>query len=206
MTKQNESEQSGKKSQREIRREKMEQEQRQKTLRIALPIGLVVLAILALVLYRVFEPEVAGIVKVDAAIANQHDADLTYDMENLPPLPPMGGPHNPAWQNCGVYTNPVEPQYAIHSMEHGAVWVTYRPDLSDADVKTLQDLARGKTYILLSPYPGLASPIVLTTWNIQLQVDSASDARIADFINRYKGLSPEAGASCSDGVGAPAFK
>src|SRR5512143_1979998 len=43
-------------------------------------------------------------------------------------LPPVFGEHYPAWQNCGIYDQPVELGSALHSMEHGAVWLTYRPD------------------------------------------------------------------------------
>ena len=34
---------------------------------------------------------------------------------------PMGGVHNPVWASCGIYTSEIAPEYAIHSMEHGAV-------------------------------------------------------------------------------------
>jgi len=40
-------------------------------------------------------------------------------------LPPMGGTHNQVWQNCGVYETPLRSDLAVHSLEHGAVWITY---------------------------------------------------------------------------------
>src|SRR5215217_3837704 len=46
-----------------------------------------------------------------------------------PQVPPVGGPHNPIWVNCGVYEQPVPSEMAVHSLEHGAVWITYRLDL-----------------------------------------------------------------------------
>lgn len=117
--------------------------------------------------------------------------------------PPVGGVHNPIWQNCGVYSAPIASEYAVHSMEHGAVWVTYRPDLGEADVAKLRALVDGRSYTLLSPFPGLPSPVVISAWNHQLAVDSASDPRLKRFLDKYEGgpQAPERGAACSGGVG-----
>jgi MFS family permease len=49
---------------------------------------------------------------------------------------------------------------AVHSLKHGAVWITYRPDLPEGQVETLRDLVQGQTYILVSPYPDLPSPVM----------------------------------------------
>ena len=44
--------------------------------------------------------------------------------------PPAGGNQSATWQNCGVYDQPIRDEYAVHSLEHGAVWITYRPNLT----------------------------------------------------------------------------
>lgn len=118
--------------------------------------------------------------------------------------PPAGGEHNPAWLNCGVYDQPVPNENAVHSMEHGAVWVTYDPSLSDAALETLRSKLPS-TYIVLSPFEGLPSDIVLSGWNSQLQVDDADDPRIAEFLEEYwKSQNvPEPGALCTGAIDAP---
>jgi hypothetical protein len=81
-----------------------------------------------------------------------------------PQSPPVGGTHNYNWQNCmgDVYDAPIASEHAVHSMEHGAVWIAYNPDkLSKADVETLAKKVRGKEYMLMSPYQGLDKPISL---------------------------------------------
>jgi hypothetical protein len=90
-------------------------------------------------------------------------------------------------------------------MEHGAVWVTYRPDLAQADVTKLRDLVHGKPYVLLSPYPNLPSPVVASAWGLQLKLDKADDARLAQFISEYANgpQNPEPGAPCSGAMGEP---
>ena len=62
----------------------------------------------------------------------------------------------------------------MHSLEHGAVWITYNPDAAQptADIATLAKLVDGRSGRLLSPYAGLGSTISLQSWNHQLSVDS----------------------------------
>lgn len=190
-----------KRSKKEIRREQVAREKRMRALRIWVPIAVVVLGMVGLLIYRVTRPEVEGVTVVDAAAANQHDDELQFASGGIPP---MGGPHFSQWQNCGIYDEPIQTGNAIHSMEHGAVWITYDPALPAEDVAALEDMVRGEAYTLLSPYPDQASAIVLTVWDRQLEVDSVDDARVAEFIDRYKQVSgPEAGAGCSNGVGVP---
>jgi hypothetical protein len=125
-------------------------------------------------------------------------------------VPPAGGDHNPVWLNCGIYNHPVPNVHAVHSLEHGTVWITYRPSLPQASVLKLRALVRSEydgaqRYVLLSPYPGLPSPIVATAWGNQLFLKSASDPRIKQFIEYFR-QGPqdlERGAYCSGGVGNP---
>ena len=131
-----------------------------------------------------------------------------HDNETIIPTgerPPAGGVHHDAWQNCGVYVEPIGPENAVHSLEHGAVWITYRPDLATKDVLYLRELVKDQAYLLLSPYPGQVSPITLTAWGVQLELDSAEDNRLPAFIARYRlgPTTPERGAPCSGGVGSP---
>ncbi len=118
--------------------------------------------------------------------------------------PPVGGPHDPTLLNCGIYDKPVRNENAVHDLEHGAVWITYRPDLAVGQVDSLRRVA-GQTYVTLSPYPGLPAPVVVTGWGAQLRLDSASDPRLSKFIAKYKqsAKAPEPGASCVGGIGTP---
>lgn len=102
--------------------------------------------------------------------------------------PPVGGPHHPQWQDCNgaVYPEPVIDVHAVHSMEHGAVWVTYRPDLAPDQVELLAARVRDTEKIFMSPYPGLDPPISLQAWGYQLKVDDASDDRIDEFIRALR--------------------
>ncbi|AKH16891.1 MULTISPECIES: DUF3105 domain-containing protein [Deinococcus] len=117
--------------------------------------------------------------------------------------PPAGGPHNPAWQNCGVYDRPLYNEYVVHSLEHGAVWITYRPDLDAAQVAALKTLVEGRPYTILSPYEGLDTPVAASAWGAQLKVEQADDSRLKAFLDKYEqgATAPERGASCSGAYG-----
>jgi hypothetical protein len=136
-------------------------------------------------------------------------------------LPPVGGPHNPVWMNAGVYTKPVPTERAVHNLEHGAVWITYDPNLPAAEVKQLTTFVTKQTliaepasavgfsgesnrYIDLTPWASntLPSPIVISSWGYQLRLTSPTDPRLQQFVDtfRYKQkYSPEFGGPV-DGV------
>ncbi|PVU81539.1 hypothetical protein DDP54_15990 (plasmid) [Cellulomonas sp. WB94] len=121
-----------------------------------------------------------------------------------PQTPPVGGDHAETLTNCGVYTTPVKNEQAVHSLEHGAVWVTYSPDLPADQVAILAGVVGKNSYGLLSPFPGLSSPVVASAWGLQLTMSSASDPRLPAFVAKYANgpQTPEPGAACSGGVGA----
>jgi len=135
-------------------------------------------------------------------VGAQHVADGT--VVQYAESPPVGGEHYNAWQNCGYYSQPIRNENAVHSLEHGAVWIAYRPDLPQDQIDQLRQLAE-QDYILVSPYPELQSPVVATAWNNQLALDSAGDPRLQQFIRYFKEgpQTPEPGARCTGGVGQP---
>jgi hypothetical protein len=120
--------------------------------------------------------------------------------------PPVGGDHNVQWQECmgNVYAKPIANEHAVHSLEHGAVWITYRPDLPKDQVKALEKKVVGKDYMMISPYEGLDKPISLQAWGLQLKVDKASDGRVDTFIDNFRHSASVEGltATCSQGVQA----
>jgi hypothetical protein len=141
-----------------------------------------------------------GIVTFSGLARDHVNGPITY-----PQVPPVGGPHNPVWLNCGIYDRPAPNENAVHSLEHGAVWITYQPDLPATDVARLRSLVRNHAYAILSPYPGLPARVVASAWGVQLKATGADDSRLAQFIKTYEQgpQTPEPGAPCSGGRGVP---
>jgi hypothetical protein len=128
----------------------------------------------------------------------QHDDTFNAWTEN----PPVGGIHNNTWQQCGYYAAPIVTGMGVHSMEHGAVWITYSRDLPQDEIDKLKAIAEGQDFILVSPYDGLPTPIVVTSWNHQMQLQTYDETKIDQFIKVFKNnktYTPEFGATCATG-------
>ncbi len=127
-------------------------------------------------------------------------ASVKYDTS-----PPIGGDHSQIWADCAgtVYPNAIANENAVHMLEHGSVWITYKPGLAADQVATLAKLVNGVDRMAMSPYPGLTSNISLQSWGYQLFVDNASDPRIQEFIGALRNnpkTTPEqaSGVTCAD--------
>jgi hypothetical protein len=160
---------------------------------------LVIIGIVTLNSYINRPIDIEGVERLPS-ISGTHQESVNYQH-----IPPAGGPHAPVWQNCGVYLDPVKDETAVHSLEHGAIWITYRPNLPDSEVARLRNVSWHSDSRLLSPYPNLPSPIVVTAWGYQLQLDSAGDERLAQFLRQYERAStaPEPTGFCNGGEGQP---
>lgn len=141
---------------------------------------------------------------IDGVLRYQNSPGHTVEPVVYPQTPPAGGPHNPSWLNCGIYSEAVPSTLAVHSMEHGAVWVTYHPELGADAIATLRE-HMPSTYVVMSPFAGLPTPIVLSAWNAQLAVNGPDDPRIPQFFEEYwrNQNVPEPGALCSGGIEGP---
>lgn len=143
-----------------------------------------------------YSSEIEGVEYYASLIATHVNTPVTY-----PLTPPVGGSHSPVWQTCGVYSEPIANEHAVHSLEHGAVWITYQPDLPADQIQTLQNLTRQSSHRLLSPYVSITSPVIVSSWGYQLRLESADDPRLAQFVAQYEQgpNTPEPGATCSGG-------
>ncbi|MEN9620131.1 MAG: hypothetical protein RL499_324 [Actinomycetota bacterium] len=144
--------------------------------------------------------EIEGLQTFEGLEAVHVETAVDYEMS-----PPAGGPHNPAWLNCGIYELPVQAENAVHSLEHGAVWITYDPAVvTGADLDALRS-KMPRSYIILSPFEGLQAPVVASAWGAQIELDGVADPRLEQFIVKYRQSpdAPEPGALCSQAIDGP---
>lgn len=145
--------------------------------------------------------EIEGVFVVPVPDANHVEGAVEYVTS-----PGVGGDHAAGWQNCGFYTVPVIEEQAVHSLEHGAVWITFNDSTTDIDKLVLETIALKEGHTLVSPYPGQESPIVMSAWGRQVSLQSLEDPLFEQFIDMYRGegpTTPEPGATCSGAFGVP---
>ena len=144
--------------------------------------------------------DIEGVETFPIGSASHVPGDVEYEQN-----PPVGGDHSAVWQNCGVYTEPIDAVNAVHSLEHGAVWLTYDPSLPADQIEALEERAASNTYVLVSPMEDLPTPVVASAWGLQLQLEDATDQRLDAFLRMYvRGeQTPEPGAACTGGTGTP---
>ncbi len=141
-----------------------------------------------------------GVEEFNVGKAGQHtQANVDYEQD-----PPVAGEHNPIWQNSAFYEEPIRNENAVHTLEHGAVWITYSPDLPQDQQEALREIVEGQDCLLASPYPGLpaGTPLVASAWGAQVQLTGVDDPNLQRFIRSYrKGpQTPEPGATCTGGI------
>ena len=153
-------------------------------------IGLVTIAAVVLAGWFIFKPgtELSGVEK-PAFSGSDHVAQggsVQYSTAT-----PTSGNHDPRSPNCGIFTSQVPLELAVHSLEHGAVVIWYRPDLQETLLPGLQELIDGwDSHVLISPNSGISEPIVATAWNRLKRYDEL-DPELDEFIETYRRRGPE---------------
>ena len=137
----------------------------------------------------------AGVVRTFEVASRKHlTGGFRYDQ-----TPPVGGDHSSAWQECGYYERAISPERGVHSMEHGAVWITFRSGLGRDDMSRLRRLAESRDHVLVSRWNGeLPAPLVASAWGRQVILRSAAARELQEFVDMYAGGSqaPEQGVPC----------
>ncbi len=113
--------------------------------------------------------------------------------------PPVGGDHSSAWQECGYYGRTITPERGVHSMEHGAVWITFRSGIGRDEKSRLRKLAEGRDHVLVSQWNDtLPAPVVASAWGRQVKLRSAGDPELQQFVDMFAGgpQAPEKGVPC----------
>ncbi len=165
--------------------------------RIGILLG--ILLMLGIGLYLYFRPPtpVPNIGQTYPDIGRTHITQGSFEHEPYNSNPPSSGDHWPTPAKCQVYGETVPDESAVHSLEHGAVWISYR-DKDDKDLaKKLKEIADGSGgKILVSPRAENDSAIALVSWGRVLKLEKFDEKKIKDFIRYYRNAAPEATAAC----------
>lgn len=114
--------------------------------------------------------------------------------------PPTSGQHYAKWITRGIYDKPQNDGNLVHSLEHGAVILSYKTDIAKDDVEKIKSVFSSVSVSkkIIVPRDNLDVPVALTSWGrlLKLQtIDATSEAKIKEFMETNEDRGPEKGAS-----------
>lgn len=107
--------------------------------------------------------------------------------------PPTSGSHYAEPANTGFYSNELPDERVVHNLEHGNIWIAYRPSLPEEVLKEIKRFAGGN--VIATPRPKNDTDVALAAWGrldkFDLENGVVQSQRIKDFILRYQNRGPE---------------
>lgn len=129
----------------------------------------------------------------------QHVAEGTVPYGGLEP--PTSGDHSShvPWQ---AYNQEVPDMNVIHNLEHGGVYIAYRPDLpADQVAKIVALFSRpfsnkefSPSKAVVAPRAANGAPIIMSSWNRNMKLESFDEEKMKEYYLRNVGKAPEGSA------------
>ena len=109
--------------------------------------------------------------------------------------PPTSGRHWPEPTSRGVHDKPEADEVMVHNLEHGEIWISYKPGIPEEAKKALEDITKNFSKTVLTPREKNPTDIALAAWGrldtFNLEGKLLDRARVEDFIKRYRNSGPE---------------
>lgn len=117
--------------------------------------------------------------------------------------PSTSGDHDTRPLPWQTYEQEVPDANTIHNLEHGGIYVTYRPDLPLSQVSAIkalffQPFSKEKftpSKVIVAPRATNSAPIVMSSWNRNMKLQVFDEAKMVEYYQRNVGKSPEPGAN-----------
>jgi len=105
--------------------------------------------------------------------------------------PPTSGGHLDQAENWGVYDREIDDKAAVHALEHGGIWISYK-DIAGDEKAILEKIGQDNSQsVIVSPRSGNDVKIAVVSWGKMMKLDSPDGALIQKYIDTYKNQSPE---------------
>ena len=114
--------------------------------------------------------------------------------------PPSSGAHYLAPANWGIYDYEINDKILIHNLEHGGIWISYRPKVSPEVVSYLKTFVddNKNSKLVMAPRSKNDADIAIVAWGRVLKVNiqegvlaDADKENIRTFYQRLKNHGPE---------------
>lgn len=108
--------------------------------------------------------------------------------------PPTSGWHYPQEAEWGAYREELPDETLIHNLEHGGIWISYKPDISEEMRANLEEFYKqwGRK-IIVTPRSKNDADIAVAAWTRLDKFGAAeySEERIEKFVRAYRNKGPE---------------
>lgn len=136
---------------------------------------------------RLNKPLLGQEIKVESRSHVPDGTQITYNSN-----PPAAGEHYATTAHGGVYDVSPPDGNLVHSLEHGAVILWYKPDLPKDDIEKLKKIfneAPGKS--IMVPRKSLDIPVAVSSWGRVLKLQKIDDKQIKAFFETNYNRAPE---------------
>ena len=156
---------------------------------------LVVLGLLAIPIYSYFKKasvEQVNVLGEYFKSQGQDHIDIGAEHPTYNSNPPTSGWHYVTSAQSGIYDKPFPDEQLIHNLEHGHIWIAYRPNLPKDQIEKLADIAKSYgSKVIMTPREANDTPIAIVSWEYLYKTDILDEAQVKVFIDAYRGKGPE---------------
>lgn len=107
--------------------------------------------------------------------------------------PPTSGDHYAVPASIRFYDKELPDEQLVHNLEHGHVWIAYKPGLSSDILSIFRDFSGGNIVVALRSKND--TDIALAAWGrldkFNIEANGIDKQRVKDFISRYQNRGPE---------------
>jgi hypothetical protein len=122
----------------------------------------------------------------------KHIPEGTKDHPAYNSNPPSSGDHWPAAAPWGVYDSEQADEWFIHNLEHGGIWISYKPSTVPAETQALlKEFAKRYRKVIVSPREANDANIALAAWRRVQKLETFDENTILKFIESYYDQGPE---------------
>ncbi len=175
--------------------------------------GVIIILFIGVIIWFATRPQ-APLPGVSYANLGQDHVPLDHQ-DTYNSNPPTSGPHYPSPANWGVYDYESNDKIFIHNLEHGGIWISYKPSVSKdvvVELKSFVDSFSGSK-LIMAPRSANDADVAVAAWthlytfNISgghLSVQQKKD--LETFYVRLKNNGPENVPDAMTGVDPKAVK